>query len=132
MENIVNYTEKDLKRIKQDMRHHVMKNMSYKLLHVLIHFNCLSEFVSEVIHYNMSFRNYNYKGLNLNSRSNNTKFYIVTAFSWYDSLKSRCYWRRIYDKIAEYEFGEMVIYGKEIKTNKVQKLYLFQINWSKM
>lgn len=131
MKNIVNYTEKDLKRIKQDMRHHIMANMSYKLLHTLIHFNCLSEFVSEVIHYNMSFRNYNYKGLNLNSRSNNAMLYITAAFCWDDSLKSRCYWKRIYSKIAEYEFDEMVIYEKEIKTNKVQKLYLFQINWSK-
>lgn len=103
MKNIVDYTEKDLKRIKQNMRHHIMTNMSYKLLHALIHFNCLSEFVSEVIHYNMSFRNYNYKGLNLNSRSNNAKFYIMTTFCWSDSLKSRCYWKRIYSKIAKYE-----------------------------
>lgn len=131
MKNIVNYTEKDLKRIKQDMRHHIMANMSYKLLHALIHFNCLSEFVSEVIHYNMSFRNYNYKGINLNSRSNNAKFYIMTAFCWDDSLKSRRYWKSVYSKIAKYEFDEMVIYEKEIKTNKVQKLYLFQINGSK-
>ena len=131
MKNIVDYTDKDLKRIKQDMRHHIMANMSYKLLHALIHFNCLSEFVSEVIHYNMRFRNYNYKGLNLNSRSNNAMFYITAAFCWDDSLKSRCYWKRIYSKIAEYEFDEIVIYEKEIKTNKVQKLYLFQINWSK-
>lgn len=119
MKNIVDYTEKDLKRIKQNMRHHIMANMSYKLLHVLIHFNCLSEFVSEVIHYNMSFRNYNYKGRNLNSRSNNAMFYITAAFCWDDSLKSRRYWKRIYSKIAEYEFDEMVIYEKEIKTNKV-------------
>lgn len=124
MKNIVDYTDKDLKRIKQDMRHHIMTNMSYKLLHALIHFNCLSEFVSEVIHYNMSFRNYNYKGLNLNSRSNNAKFYIMTTFCWGDSLKSRCYWKRIYSKIAKYE--------QEIKAKQVQEFYLFQIIWSKM
>ena len=124
MKNIVDYTDKDLKRIKQDMRHHIMANMSYKLLHALIHFNCLSEFVSEVIHYNMSFRNYNYKGLNLNSRSNNAKFYIMTTFCWDDSLKSRCYWKRIYSKIAKYE--------QEIKAKQVQEFYLFQIIWSKM
>lgn len=124
MENIVDYTDKDLKRIKQDMRHHIMTNMSYNLLHALIHFNCLSEFVSEVIHYNMSFRNYNYRGLNLyKKRSNYIIFYIITAFSWKDSLKGIRYWERIYAKITNYE--------QEIKANKVQEFYLFQINWSK-
>lgn len=126
MENIVNYTEKDLKRIKQDMRHHIMANMSYKLLHVLIHFNCLSEFVSEVIHYNMSFRNYNYRGLNLNKKSRNNYiiFYIITTFSWKDSIKGIHYWNIIYNKIAKYE--------QEIKAKQVQEFYLFQIIWSKM
>lgn len=125
MENIVNYTEKDLKRIRQDMVHHIMANMSYKLLHVLIHFNCLNEFVSEVIHYNMSFRNYNYRGLNLNKKSRNNYiiFYIITTFSWKDSLKGIRYWERIYNKIKDYE--------QEIEADKIQKLYLFQINWSK-
>ena len=124
MKNIVDYTEKDLKRIKQDMRHHIMANMSYKLLHALIHFNCLSEFVSEIIHYNMSFHNYNYKGLNLNSRKYDClALYITATFSWKDALRCAIYWKTVYDKI--------LIYEKEIKTNKVQKLYLFQINWSK-
>jgi hypothetical protein len=94
MENIVNYTEKDLKRIRQNMKHHIMANMSYELLHVLIHFNCLSEFVSEIIYYNMSFRNYNYKGLNLSTkRKNYLVFYIITNFSWKDSLKGIFYWK---------------------------------------
>ena len=106
MKNIIDYTEKDLKRIKQNMRHHIMANMSYKLLHALIHFNCLSEFVSEVIHYNMSFRNYNYKGRDLNSRSNNAMFYIILALCWNDSLKGRRYWERIYSKIVEYGFDK--------------------------
>lgn len=113
MENIVNYTEKDLKRIRQDMVHHIMVNMSYNLLHALIHFNCLSEFVSEVIHYNMSFRNYNYRGLNLNKKSRNNYiiFYIITTFSWKDSLKGIRYWERIYNKIKDYE--------QEIEVNKI-------------
>ncbi len=125
MENIVDYTDKDLKRIKQDMRHHIMTNMSYNLLHALIHFNCLSEFVSEVIHYNMSFRNYNYRGLNLyKKRSNYVIFYIITTFSWKDSIKGIHYWNIIYNKIAKYE--------QEIKAKQVQEFYLFQIIWSKM
>lgn len=104
MENIVNYTEKDLKRIRQDMVHHIMVNMSYNLLHTLIHFNCLSEFVSEVIHYNMSFHNYNYRGLNLyKKRSNYVIFYIILTFSWKDSIKGIHYWNIIYNKIAKYE-----------------------------
>lgn len=113
MENIVNYTEKDLKRIRQDMVHHIMVNMSYKLLHVLIHSNCLSEFVSEVVHYNMSFRNYNYRGLNLNKKSRNNYiiFYIITTFSWKDSLKGIHYWERIYNKIRDYE--------QEIEADKI-------------
>lgn len=124
MENIVDYTGKDLKRIKQDMRHHIMTNMSYNLLHVLIHFNCLSEFVSEVIYYNMSFSNYNYRGLNLHKkRSDYVIYYIITTFSWKDSIKGIRYWERIYTKITNYE--------QEIETNKVQEFYLFQINWSK-
>ena len=125
MENIVDYTDKDLKRIKRDMRHHIVTNMSYNLLHVLIHFNCLSEFVSEVIHYNMSFRNYNYRGLNLyKKRSNYVIFYIITTFSWKDSIKGIHYWNIIYNKIAKYE--------QEIKAKQVQEFYLFQIIWSKM
>lgn len=124
MENIVDYTGKDLKRIKQDMRHHIMTNMSYNLLHALIHFNCLSEFVSEVIYYNMSFSNYNYRGLNLYKKGNNyITLYITNTFSWKDSIKGIRYWNIIYNKIAKYE--------QEIKANKIQKFYLFQINWSK-
>lgn len=124
MENIVDYTDKDLKRIRQSMKHHIMVNMSYNLLHALIHFNCLSEFISEVIHYNMSFRNYNYRGLNLyKKRSNYITFYIVTTFSWKDSIKGIRYWKGIYAEITNYE--------QEIETNKVQEFYLFQINWSK-
>lgn len=124
MENIVDYTGKDLKRIKQDMRHHIMTNMSYNLLHALIHFNCLSEFVSEVIYYNMSFSNYNYRGLNLYKKgSDYVIYYIITTFSWKDSIKGIRYWERIYTKITNYE--------QEIETNKVQEFYLFQINWSK-
>ena len=112
MKNIVDYTEKDLKRIKQNMRHHIMTNMSYKLLHALIHFNCLSEFVSEVIHYNISFRNYNYRGLNLyKKRSNYGIFYIITTFSWKDSIKGIHYWNTIYNKITKYE--------QEIEANKI-------------
>lgn len=113
MENIVNYTEKDLKRIRQDMVHHIMVNMSYNLLHTLIHFNCLSEFVSEVINYNMSFRNYNYRGLNLNKKSRNNYiiFYIITTFSWKDSLKGIRYWERIYNKIKDCE--------QEIEADKI-------------
>lgn len=112
MENIVDYTGKDLKRIKQDMRHHIMANMSYSLLHALIHFNCLSEFVSEVIYYNMSFCNYNYRGLNLyKKRSDYVIFYIITTFSWKDSLKGIRYWERIYNKIKDYE--------QEIKADKI-------------
>lgn len=112
MENIVDYTGKDLKRIKRDMRHHIMTNMSYNLLHALIHFNCLSEFVSEVIYYNMSFSNYNYRGLNLYKKGNNyITLYITNTFSWKDSIKGIRYWNIIYNKIAKYE--------QEIKANKI-------------
>ena len=112
MKNIVDYTDKDLKRIKQNMRHHIMTNMPYNLLHALIHFNCLSEFVSEVIYYNMSFSNYNYKGLNLyKKRSDYVIYYIITTFSWKDSIKGIHYWNTIYNKITKYE--------QEIEANKI-------------
>lgn len=86
-------------KIQLKMKHNIIKNMPYFLLHDLIKYKCLTAFIKETIHFQCLFGNFNYDGKNL-QRFNNSYEALLYSFAWNDSLCGINYWNNLHLKMV--------------------------------
>lgn len=104
----MNYNFKDPK-IQLKIKHSIIKNMPYFLLHDLIKYKCLTEFILELTNYLYCHKNCNYTEESLQKvvlshfNYDSSSRIILGAFPWKYSLYKDDYWSYLHKTMLSNE-----------------------------